>query len=242
MFPRISTLPLLALVVPLAFTGAAPARAELAIKPDDIHNGRYIYRLTREDMQTLTPASGKIPDWDWIDVGNKFFDDVHSFSNLRMQGGAWAFISMKPGASAAEFVYKFDFTPAGVRPVGMRLREIVRIEQDGATYQKRSRTGFTSFYRIGESGEWIPLNSAAPDVGFRGDKAYLTDPLKFDAGASSVVYYKVVFISDQPVSGGYLKKGQPGGNPDRGGPLWNLTRQDQPDRFFQVVFQVEPAK
>ncbi|MDR1283219.1 MAG: hypothetical protein LBK99_20720 [Opitutaceae bacterium] len=242
MLPRIFPLPLSALAISCAVIFAVFARAELAIKPGDIKNGRYIYRLTREDMQTLTLASGKIPDWDWVDVGNKFFDDVHSFSNLRMQGGSWAFIGMKPGASAAEFVYKFDFAPAGVRPVGMRLREIVRIEQDGATYQKRSRTGFTSFYRAGESGEWIQLDGAAPDVGFRGDKEYLTDPLKLDAGASSVVYYKVVFISDRPVSGGYLKKGQKDAVPDRGGPLWNFTRTDQPDRFFQVVFQVEPAR
>ncbi|AHF91199.1 hypothetical protein OPIT5_14240 [Opitutaceae bacterium TAV5] len=240
MSPRISFFPLSALAV--ALSAAATAHAELVIKPEDIKNGRYIYRLTREDMQTLAPSSGKIPDWDWTDSGNKFFDDVHSFSNLWMQGGNWAFIRMRPGASSAEFVYKFDFAPAGVRPVVMRLREVVRIEQDGVTWQKRSRTGFTSFYRISDTGNWIQINSAAPDVGFRGDKEYLTDPLTLDAGASSVVYYKVVFSSDQPVSGSYLKKGEKDAVPDRGGPLWNFTRTDQPDRFFQVVFQVEPAR
>lgn len=218
---------------------AAASRAELVINPGDIKDGRYIYKLEKSDMQTLVPDSGKLPDWDWTATGNKFFDDVYSFSNLRMNAGHWSFIQMKPGARSAEFVYKFDFTKTGRRPTTMRLREVVRHEQDGPTYEKRATTSYASFYRVGDDGEWVRLHASEPGKGYIGDKVELTPPLTID-GRATVVYYKVVLTSDRPIHGGYLKKGDKAGNDGRGGPLWNLTRADQPDNFFQVVFQTEP--
>lgn len=220
---------------------AAAGRAELVINPGDIRDGRYIYRLERADMQPFEPESGKIPDWDWTPVGNKFFDDVHSFSNLRMTAGHWSFIQMRPGARSAEFVYRFDFSRTGRRPTTMRLREVVRHEQDGPAHDRRAETAFASFYRFGDDGEWIPLHASEPGKGFRGDKVELSPPVPID-GQSLVIYYKVIFTADRPIHGQYLRRGDPAGHQGRGGPLWNLTRADQPDNFFQVVFQTEPAR
>ena len=224
----------------LAVLAASATRADLVIKPSDIKDGRYSYKLEQSDMSTLAPDSGKLPGWEWKQTGNKFFDDVYSFSNLRMTAGHWSFIQMSPGARTAEFVYRFDFSRTSRRPTLMRLREVVRHEQDGATYAKRAVTSFASFYRVGEKGDWLPLHASEPGVGFRGDKVYFTDPIKID-GQPEVVYYKVVFTSDRPITGGYLKKGDKAGKYGRGGPLWNMTRPDQPDNFFQVVFQTSPA-
>lgn len=224
----------------LAIFAISKVDAELVIKPADIEGGRYVYKLERSDMKTLAPDSGKMPGWDWKPTGNKFFDDVYSFSNLRMTAGHWSFIQMQPGARMAEFVYRFDFSKTGRHPTLMSLREVVRHEQDGTAYDKRASTCFESFYRIGEKGEWMPLHSSSPDKGFRGDTVYRENSLKI-IGAPAVVYYKVVFISDRPITGGYLKKDDPKGNAGRGGALWNFTRPDAPDQFFQVLFQTVPT-
>lgn len=237
-----SALPLSAILSALAV--ALPSvRAELVIKPDDIKNGRYNYTLKREDLKTLAPTEGKLPGWETQTFDNKFLDDLHSFSNIRTQGGAWAYVGMKPGTSAAEFVYKFDFSALKLRPTSFRMRETVRFEQDGDSYPKRAKTGFTSAYRIGGDGEWIKINEAPQEVGFRGDKEYMSQPIKLPADSkASTLYIKTELTSNQPILGRYLKKGQNGANPDRGGPLWNLTRADQPDRYFQIMIDVAPAK
>lgn len=216
------------------------SRAELAIKPGDIKGGRYEYSLTQADMKSGEPQTGKLPGWAWQPMGSKFFDDLHSFSNVRITASSWAYVWLKKGASSGEFVFRFDFGKAGYRATNMRLREVVRHEQDGPTYTDRTATHFESFYSLGEGGDWIGINASEPGKGYRGDRDYLSDTIRLD-GAPSVVYYQVVIKGDRPLHGAYLKKGQPDAIEDRAGVLWNLTRKDQPDRFFRILFDVVPA-
>ncbi|MDR1280156.1 MAG: hypothetical protein LBK99_04975 [Opitutaceae bacterium] len=228
----------------LAFAAAAPSavRASLAIKPSDIHNGKYLYKLDHGDMKTAVPSSGKLPDWEWIPSGNKLLDDCFSFSNIRVTGANWSFVWLKQGTTRGEIVYKFDFSRTGHAATAFRVREVVRREADGPAHDKRSSCGFRSFYRIGDEGEWKPLNELAPSPDFKGDTLLATLPVKLDA-PSPVVYYRVVLTSSQPLVGSYLGKGQKGHQDfGRAGVLWNFTRIDNAENFFQILFDVTGQK
>lgn len=215
--------------------------AQIEIGSADITGGRYLYQLSQQDMKSVVPAQAKVPDWGWEATGNKLLDDAYSFYNIRMTGSHWSFLQLKPGARKGGVIYRFDFSKTGQAPKSFRVSERLRFEADGSVWNKRATTSFASYYRLGEQGEWVKINSIEDVNGYKGDSYVVSDPVEVNPADSAVVFFKVELTSDQPLHGGYLKKGEKGAVLDRGGPLWNFTRTDQPDEFFRILFDLVPA-
>lgn len=226
----------------LALAGVSqPLEAQVQISSADIQGGRYLYELKQQDMQSVVPAQAKVPDWGWEATGNKLLDDAYSFYNVRMTGGRWSFLQLKPGARKGGVIYRFDFSKTGQSPKSFRVSERVRFEADGSVWNKRATTSFASYYRLGEQGEWIKINSIEDVNGYKGDSYQESAPVEVSPAASAVVFFKVELTSNQPLHGGYLKKGENGAVLDRGGPLWNFTRTEAPDEFFRILFDLVPT-
>jgi hypothetical protein len=213
--------------------------ADLTIDKASLSGGEYHYEINQTDMYEIVPEEAKMAHWEWEPTGNQLLDDAYSFFNVQIQSQPrWSFLQLKPGARKGGLIYRFDFSQTGQVPLSFNVNQRVRFEADGTNWKKPARTGFASYYRQGESGPWIEIEAIQDVSGYKADQYLQTGPIALDRSKGSVVYFKVLLTSDQPIRGSFLKKGQTGFVEGRGGPLWNFVRTDTTDQFFSIDFEL----
>ncbi|EIP97964.1 PEP-CTERM putative exosortase interaction domain-containing protein [Opitutaceae bacterium TAV1] len=221
----------------LALGMTTAASAALVIDAGSIVDNTYSYSLNFTDTAQYTAATSKVADAPWTATGNKFVDDVLSFSNIHMtvfNGGTRSSVSLINGATDGEFVYKFDFTDLNYTVNSFTISELVRREQDGTwtTSDQRNLTGFTSWYST-DGTNWSLLHQVNPAKTYLGQTTF-TDTVPL-AETTSIVYYKVVLSSSGPLAGSYTGESNNGHT----GVNWNYTTNTSTTSgFFTASFDL----
>jgi hypothetical protein len=228
-----------AIILTACTYAASDAAANLTIDKASLSGGRYHYEINRAEMAETVPEEAKMAHWEWEPTGNKLLDDAHSFFNVQIKSQRrWSFLQLKPGSRKGGIIYRFDFSQTGQVPLSFQVNQRVRFEADGTNWKKPARTGFASYYRQGETGPWVQIEAIQDVSGFKSDQYIQRGPIALDRAKGSVVYFKVLLTSNQPIRGSFLKKGQAGFVGGRGGPLWNFVRTDASDQFFSIDFEL----